>query len=90
MTCPPSTLPSSTCFNAPNMVRNFNGAHTSSYETYQNPQSDFPTSGNISYENEFSEWAFDNNDQWETMFANAGYRIYDGVFIPGDVMPGAS
>lgn len=62
-------------------------------QTYTTTQGIAPTQDNfytntagIGYETELSGWNFDNNDQWETMFANAGYRIYDGVFMPEDAM----
>ncbi|KAL3419510.1 fungal specific transcription factor domain-containing protein [Phlyctema vagabunda] len=40
----------------------------------------------MGYDNEMSAWTFENNDRWEEMFATAGYRIYDGVFVPDDAM----
>jgi len=27
-------------------------------------------------------WTLDDNEQWERMFATAGYSIQDGVFMP--------
>ncbi|RDW84488.1 hypothetical protein BP6252_02078 [Coleophoma cylindrospora] len=46
----------------------------------------YANNAGMGYETELSGWNFDNNDQWEAMFANAGYRIYDGVFMPEDAM----
>jgi len=36
----------------------------------------------IEYQGNFVDWNFDNDDKWEQMFAHAGYRICDGVFLP--------
>jgi hypothetical protein len=38
------------------------------------------------YEAELEHWTFENNEKWEEMFATAGYRIHDGVFMPDDSM----
>jgi hypothetical protein len=36
----------------------------------------------IEYENEIGNYGFADNDVWEFIFADAGFRINDGVFMP--------
>lgn len=59
---------------------------SSSAQGMAHAQSDMNSSTHLGYETEFSSWAFDSTDQWEAMFANAGYRIYDGTFVAADVV----
>lgn len=89
-----STLVNNERLTGAGMTGDVDNYQTAGYEGYSTSQSigaqqiEIPDSGANYYKSEISDWAFDNNEQWEAMFANAGYRIYDGVFLPEEAMAG--